>query len=283
MDIRQPVFAGSWYPGNAKDCDYQINQFLKQVPAEYPENTAKGVIVPHAGWAFSGGIACRAISLLASDPVPDTIVVFGMHLPAVAAPVIMTGGAIDTPFGLLEIDTGLAQALEAGFGFEKETASRFSQDNTIELQLPFVKYFFNSARILPVGVPPASIAMKIGRFAADAARDMGIQIRVIGSTDLTHYGPSFGMTHYGLGDAAHEKVRQNEDSRIINRMVAMDPEGVIKEALSAHNACCAGAGAASISMARALGAKEARLTEYATSYDKNPGDTFVGYAGIAMC
>ncbi|MDY6824015.1 MAG: AmmeMemoRadiSam system protein B [Thermodesulfobacteriota bacterium] len=282
MKIRRPVFAGSWYPGNANDCVRQINQFLEQTPAQFPEKAACGVIVPHAGWPFSGGIACRAISLLAPEPAPDTIVVFGMHLPPGAAPVIMTDGGIDTPLGPLGIDTELAQALEPQFPFEIETPDGFSPDNTIELQLPFVKHFFPHSRLLPVGVPPASVAMEIGNAAAEAIKTMGINARVVGSTDLTHYGPSFGLTHYGLGDAAHEKVRKNEDSRIIDRMAAMDAEGVIREALSAHNACCAGAAAAAITMAGALDAQNATLTEYGTSYDKNPGDTFVGYAGIAM-
>ncbi|MDY6904489.1 MAG: AmmeMemoRadiSam system protein B [Thermodesulfobacteriota bacterium] len=282
MDIRQPVYAGSWYPGNAADCERQINRFLEQAPAQASGQTATGVIVPHAGWAFSGGIACRALSLLNTDPAPETVIIFGMHLPSGAAPVIMPDGGIDTPFGPLMVDTRLAETLTSQFSFERETAVRFSPDNTIELQLPFIKYLFKNARILPIGVPPTPMAMEIGRFTAESIKDRGIQASVVGSTDLTHYGPSFGMTHYGLGDAAHDNVRNNEDSRIIDRMVAMDPEGVLKEARTAHNACCAGAAAASIALARGLGASNARLTEYATSYDKNPGDTFVGYAGIVM-
>ena len=107
-------------------------------------------------------------------------------------------------------------------------------------------------------------------------------MRIVGSTDLTHYGPTFGLTPYGTGDQAHERVRQEDDRRIIDRMLAMDPLPVIEEALASHNACCAGAAAAAIAAARELGAASAALTEYATSYDKSPGDSFVGYAGIAM-
>ena len=65
-------------------------------------------------------------------------------------------------------------------------------------------------------------------------------------------------------------------------MIAMEPERVITEALSNQNACCAGAAATAIAAAKELGAKQAEEIAYATSYDKNPGDSFVGYTGIVF-
>ena len=57
---------------------------------------------------------------------------------------------------------------------------------------------------------------------------------------------------------------------------------MIEEALSSHNACCAGAAATAIEAAKHLGADRAESIAYATSYDKSPGDSFVGYVGIVF-
>ncbi len=282
MAVRKAMFAGSWYPARADACEQEIKNFLKEKTIDPPLDRAVGAIVPHAGWTFSGGIACRAIALLKKPPQPETIIVFGSHLAPDSSPRIMAQDSIDTPFGPLSIDTDLAKTLLNQFSFETETVHHFSPDNTIELQLPFIKYFFNDAKIVPVGVPPGAIAEEIGRFVVEAARQLDIPINIIGSTDLTHYGPNFGLTPYGLGDKAHQQVRNQEDRRIIDQMLAMNPEAVIKEALISHNACCAGAAAAAITAVKTLGGTRAHLTEYATSYDKHPSDSFVGYAGIVF-
>jgi MEMO1 family protein len=282
MDVRRAVFAGSWYPGTIAECERQIRGFLKEGLKVKTEKQPVGVVVPHAGWVYSGGIACRAISLLARAEFPDTVVVFGMHLPPGAQPRIMAAGGIETPLGALEVDEAMARLLLERFSFQEETTRRFSQDNTIELQLPFIKHFFRDAKIVPVGAPPDPVAVEIGEAVVEIARKQGRKIAVIGSTDLTHYGANFGMTHYGFGHAAHDKVRDREDKRIIERILAMHPLSIIREALASSNACCSGAAAAATSASLALGATEAALTEYATSFDKSPGESFVGYAGIVF-
>ena len=75
-------------------------------------------------------------------------------------------------------------------------------------------------------------------------------------------------------------VRNENDRRVIDAMIRMDPEAVIREGLSNDNACCCGAAAAAIAVGKAMGAKRADMLAYATSYDKSPGDSFVGYVGM---
>jgi hypothetical protein len=67
---------------------------------------------------------------------------------------------------------------------------------------------------------------------------------------------------------------------MIDAMLLMDPENVIREATKNQNACCSGAAAAAIAAGKQMGAQTARKLAYATSYEKNPGDSFVGYVGI---
>ena len=192
----------------------------------------------------------------------------------------MTEGAWKTPFGDIEIDSELSGRLAKKFSFNIETATHFTPDNTIELQLPFIKYFFNSSRLIPIGVPPDSQSIEIARSLAEMAQQSGVKIKVIGSTDLTHYGANYGFAPMGTGKEAVDWARDHNDRKAIDRMLVMDPEGLIAEGLSNHNACCSGAAAATVAAAKTLGATHAELVGYRSSFEKQPGESFVGYTGI---
>ncbi|MFO7860254.1 MAG: AmmeMemoRadiSam system protein B [Desulfosalsimonas sp.] len=284
MRTRKPAFAGSWYPGDAHECKRMIRSFLEQnrFAAEIA-GAAAGGIVPHAGWAFSGDLACRVIAHVRGDtaePDPDVVIVFGMHLPPGTQPVMMTQGAWQTPLGDIEIQEQLAEAVADQFSCAIETPDNFVPENTIELQLPFVKHFFPDSRVVTIGAPPSQTALELGRFAGNKAAELNLSAKVIGSTDLTHYGPGFNFTPAGTGPDAYQWVKTQNDRRVIDKMLEMDGPAVIQEGLSNQNACCAGAAAAAITASKTLGATTGHLVGYSSSYEKNPGSTFVGYGGI---
>jgi len=283
MKIRKAELAGSWYPRSASECEKQIRAFIRAVEDPPPsQKPLVGGIVPHAGWYFSGSIACNVIHRLSGAEQPDVFIVFGMHLHQGSSNYIMTEGAWETPFGAIEIESELAAALAKRFEFKIETPVRYTPDNTIELQLPFIKYFFNRVKLVPLGVPPVVGSLQIGKASVDICRQMGLCAKVLGSTDLTHYGGGYGFVPKGTGSTAVAWVMNENDRNVIDAMVAMDAQRVITEALTHQNACCAGAAAAAISAARQLGAHRAEKIAYATSYEKNPSDSFVGYAGIVF-
>jgi AmmeMemoRadiSam system protein B len=281
--LRRAAFAGSWYPSSAAECDKEIKGFLAEgKKMDFPAGERVGGIVPHAGWFFSGSIACNVISCLKSDTSPDVFVVFGMHLHPDSPCMMMAEGAWETPFGKICVDEQLARELAKRFSFTLESPDSFTQDNTIELQLPFIKYFFDEVKIVTIGVPPAKSSLEIGRAVVDIANLLDLRIKVIGSTDLTHYGRNYGFVSEGAGPQALDWVRNQNDRRMIDLMLDMDAEKVIGEALASQNACCAGAAATAIESAKHLGARRAESIAYATSYDKSPGDSFVGYVGIVF-
>jgi len=283
MNARKAMFAGSWYPDNAAACEREIAAFIQKAEGSSMDDKKRvGGIVPHAGWYFSGNIACNVIHRLSRGLPPDVVVVFGMHLHPGSPRYMMTEGSWETPFGELPIAAELARELSRRFEFQIETAAHFNRDNTIELQLPFIRYFFEDAAILPVGVPPAIESLEVARALVEIAAGLGLGLKILGSTDLTHYGLNYGFSPKGVGATAVDWVRNENDRRIIDAMLAMDPEGVIREALASQNACCAGAAAAAIAAAKQLGAETAETVAYATSYDKSPGDSFVGYAGVVF-
>ena len=130
-NVRKAMFAGSWYPARAVDCEREIAGFLAEGRRmKSPDRRLVGGIVPHAGWYFSGGIACNVISLLQDREPPEVIVVFGMHLHPGSACYMMPEGAWETPFGEIPVEEGLAAELAKKFTFTLETPDRFTQDNT---------------------------------------------------------------------------------------------------------------------------------------------------------
>jgi MEMO1 family protein len=283
MAVRKAILSGSWYPGEASACRGEIETYLEEATfAPDPGTRYSGGIVPHAGWYFSGGIACNVINCLKGDAPIDVFVVFGMHLHPGSPNYMMTDGAWETPLGDIEIDSVYAKTLSEQFPFSIETPHRHTRDNTIEVQLPFIKYLYPNARLVPIGVPPDVNSLEIGKAAVGIAKELDLKVRIIGSTDLTHYGSNYGFSPKGQGDSALNWVVQENDAAVIAAMEAMDPAGVIKQGLENHNACCAGAAATAISAVKEMGAKNARRVQYATSHDKSPGESFVGYVGMVF-
>ena len=169
--VRRSVFAGSWYPSNASECEREIAGFLTEGKnLQPPVRNLVGGIVPHAGWYFSGSIACNVINCLKGQAPVDVVVIFGMHLHADSPCYIMTEGAWETPFGEISVEETLAAELAEKFPFTIETPTRFTQDNTVELQLPFIKYFFKDAKVVAMGVPPHKKSLEIGRTVAETTK-----------------------------------------------------------------------------------------------------------------
>jgi AmmeMemoRadiSam system protein B len=133
---------------------------------------------------------------------------------------------------------------------------------------------------VPVGVPPVKKSIEIGKAVAEIARETGTSVKAIGSTDLTHYGVNYGFMPRGTGPEAIEWVRQDNDKKIIDAMLALEPEKVLAEAGDNQNACCAGAVSAVLGFAGKKGVDKGQFIAYTNSYEKNPGSSFVGYTGI---
>lgn len=281
MQLRRAFFAGSWYPSDPAQCRRQIESFLSSAPGVSPQvSEPLGGIVPHAGWVFSGRIAAWVLGLLKARKDPQTIVIFGSHLGPQDPSWIMPEGGWETPLGPLEVDQDLAKALCSEFSLRIELPRNAQPDNTIEVQLPMLRHLFPQARILPMGTAPSQQGVSIGSRCAELILKKGINALILGSTDLTHYGPGYGFCPKGAASQAEPWVRQVQDRAIIEKMLEMDPESVLAEALRRKNACCPGAAAAALACLKGLGATRGQLVFYGTSRDVMEAEDFVGYAGI---
>lgn len=286
MPVRRPIVAGAFYPQEENTCRRQVESCLAKAPVVAVAGTVLGGMVPHAGWIYSGPTAAAWFQALAAGPTPETLVLFGaVHSWGVEAPSLYAQGAWRTPLGDLPVDEELAQALLAQpEALVVERPAAHAQEHSIEVQLPFIRHLFPQARILPIAVPPLDVAPAVGRQAAQAVRDVGRRAAALGSSDMTHYGPRYGMAPAGIGQPALDWTHAN-DRRLLDLAVRMRAEEIVPEARSRHNACGAGAVAAAIAFAAALGATQGALLHYTTSYEVLPEgrpSDLVGYGAVAF-
>jgi hypothetical protein len=286
MPDRSPAVAGMFYPADEATCRRQIDRAVKGLGAP---NAAPlfGGVVPHAGWVYSGRTAAHLFAALAHQtPLPETVVLFGaVHSWGAPVASLFGAGHWKTPLGALEVDAQLGHAILQA-AEEKQVVdapAAHASEHAIEVQLPFVAYLLPRVRILPIAMPPLSVALPVGRWVAEAAQSLGRRIAVVGSSDLTHYGPRYGLAPAGTGEPAVQWTHEN-DRRLLDLAVAMRADEVLAEAQAHHNACGAGAIAATITCCARLGATRGELLHYTTSYEVMPtgaASDLVGYGAVA--
>jgi AmmeMemoRadiSam system protein B len=277
--VRKRILPRGWYPVDGKDCEKEIESYLEGwTPPQLPSSRGLGGIIPHAGWYFSGKLAARVFYTLKLSGKAEVVILYGGHLAAEDLPRIVTEEAWETPFGDMEIHTSFVRNLMKSVEMRRESSA--SADNTVEVQLAMVKYFFPDAKLVAVRSPLSVKAEALGKEVARIARGEGVSLIAIGSTDLTHYGPNYGFTGKGVGPASLEWVKKENDRGFIDRALKMDGEGLLKHAVENESACSAGAAISAMATCKALGAEEGILLDYYTSYDIMPDESFVGYAGI---
>ncbi len=272
MNVRKRYLPTGWYPQDQISTIARIQTLAIDTPKQ-KYNTA-AAIVPHAGWEFSGNAAVRVFNSIKNNP--ETVVVVGGHLHASSGICAAYEEAYETPMGLIHADLELLKELKNKLELKEDTVP----DNTVEIQLPFIKYYFPEAKVLWVRASPSEQALLLGKALWKLSQSLQRDILVLGSTDLTHYGLNYGFVPKGLGQRAVQWVKQENDKHIIDALLGLDLHKALDCALHERSACSAGGAVAAAHFAQASGITKGRLLSYYTSWDIHPSDSFVGYAGI---
>jgi AmmeMemoRadiSam system protein B len=278
MRTRERMLAVGWYPASASACKAEIDKFIAGTAPLPPGATIYGGIVPHAGWYFSGKAAARVFYLAAKAIQPQVVCIFGGHLGGNSPPLLVADDAWETPLGDLPLATEFYAPLAKRLTLREE----YPGDNTIEVQTPFIKYFFPQAKVLALRSPHSATAIELGKAVAAVAKELKISLLAFGSSDLTHYGPNYGFAPKGYGPGAVEWVKEVNDKKFIDEALKLDGAGMLKTAAEDQSACSAGGAVAAVATAKADGAHKGALVDYYTSYDIMPNESFVGYAGIVL-
>ena len=277
MKIREYSLPVGWYPRDKQEVSEKIHLFLEKYGRTAPFSRA--AISPHAGWRYCGDIIFRSVSAL--EPDAETIVILGGHLQAGLPVLFAMEDAVKTPFGVMPLDTEFRAALRKSLGGEED---RY-RDNTIEVLLPMVRFFFPQASLVWLRLPNDISSFETGKTIAHTAAKLKRKINVLASTDLTHYGTNYGFSPMGSGFEALSWVREVNDAKFIKAVKEGNADEVLKRAEHDFSACSVGAVLGAIGFAEASGLGGAQLLEYTTSFDAeadagSPPDFFVGYAAI---
>ncbi|HIC96596.1 TPA: AmmeMemoRadiSam system protein B [Candidatus Bipolaricaulota bacterium] len=283
MVVRRPYVAGTFYAGSRERLREQLEWCFQSAigpgrPPRPPTRPLPGpvaLILPHAGYQYSGPIAAWGFSWLAEQGRPEAVVIVGTNHTGYGGRIsIMTSGAWEIPLGTMEIEASLAETLlerdRARGGLIEACPEAFSQEHSIEVQLPFLEWLFRGVRFVPLVVldQRLEVARGLGQVLAEAADARPIAL--IASSDFTHYEP-------------HEQAVRR-DHGAIERLQEFDLEGfyelVGRERISI---CGYGPIGAVVEAARLLDLGEGRLLKYATSGEVT-GDraAVVGYASLAF-
>ena len=272
MKIRTRSLPPGWYPDTASETESVIKRLISSFKHGYT-NAIAG-IAPHAGWEFSGKVALSVLTALSAEL--DTIVVVGGHLHKTDGILSAFEEGYETPFGIIEADLELLEYLKQNIVLREDIYA----DNTVEVHIPFIKYLFPGVKLLALRAAPSEEAIKLGRAIANAAVKINKKIAVVGSTDLTHYGPNYGFMPEGTGEKAVKWVMEVNDKGFINDLLNFKTEDALEHANKHKSACSAGGAAAALSYAINRGSKKSVLLNHYTSNTIYPSDSFVGYAGI---
>ncbi len=266
---REAAVAGQFYKATPEGLRAQVAQYMEPVAEKVP---AKGLIVPHAGLDFSGAVAGAIYSRIA---FPKTFVILGPNHSGYGSPAsIMAEGSWRTPLGEVEIDGELAASIKERSHLLSEDPQAHLHEHSLEVQLPFMQYFSQEFRIVPITLWRAEwkFCRELGQALAEAVKERAGEVVFVGSTDMTH-----------IHGSTAEAVRLM-DEPAIDRILELDPEGLLRTVRVLRLTMCGpGPTAAVLTACKALGPTEAELVKYMTSADVT-GDTsyIVGYAGFLL-
>jgi AmmeMemoRadiSam system protein B len=265
---RKPAVAGSFYPGNPAELRRAI---ARMTLPDAPKTKALAVVVPHAGYIYSGAVAGAVYSTV---EIPATCLVLApAHRPTRTLFAVMEEGSWETPLGNVPVDAGLASGLRARCGLVRPDPAAHAGEHSLEVQLPFLQHFRPDVSIVPVNISSrAGLAdlEDLGRGAAEAIRAGGKDVLLVASTDMSHY----------LSAAAARAL----DFQAIDRILALDPAGLVEVVRREDISMCGVLPtAAALFAARVLGARRAELVRYSTSGDVTGDDReVVAYAGLVV-
>ena len=245
----------------------QVEKYLRR---DIEREDVLGIVVPHAGYFYSGKVAGAVYSKI---NLPDTIIIIGPNHTGIGAEVaIMADGEWEMPNGRVEINSSLAKELlsEAG-DLARQNEEAHLHEHSLEVQLPFIQYFKTRFTIVPICMRDnrVSSCRELGKAIAKVIKSKAPCL-IVASSDMTHY--------------ESQKDAERKDKLAIDKILKLDPEGLLKTVIEKDISMCGPAPTATMIFAcKELGAKKSELVLYNTSAEAS-GDysAVVGYAGIIV-
>jgi MEMO1 family protein len=264
---RRPTVAGRFYEGSSKSLKKQLEEYI----VEKKEKTkAIGIVSPHAGYVYSGGVAGELFSSI--EHSPTYIILCPNHSGAGDIAAIMINEDWDTPLGTAKVNTYFAKKIEEGCDIVTEDSTAHKYEHSLEVQIPFLQYFERDFDFVPICLKSLDYrtCVTFGEQLASVIKLSQMDITIIASSDMNHF------------DKAN--VGKEKDFKAIDQILNMNPRGLYETVIKYGISMC-GFIPVTVMMIAAmnLGAKQAELVKYAHSGEAfGDNSSVVGYAGIIV-
>ncbi len=276
-DARKPAVAGTFYPADKATLTQLVDDLLREANPPEIKGTIRAIIVPHAGYTYSGPVAAMAYKILKNRDVRTVVLMSNCHSEGFDGISVYSKGAFETPLGSVPIDTVLAEKLIAANPKIMNRPSAHLQEHTLEVQLPFIQRVMKDFKIVPIEF--GSDSPELTRILADALRkNIDDKTLIIASTDMSHYPPY---------EAAKTSDRETINAILSGKAQDLDATLAALESKDVPNAqtflCGVSAVRTVLLLSETLNPIDIRLLKYSNSGDTS-GDRnrVVGYSAIVF-
>jgi len=266
LKIREPAVAGTFYPEKKITLDQEVAMVLENSLEIDLQGEIIGMVVPHAGYMFSGGVAARAYRQVFESKVDIVVVIAPSHCEYFTEISIFDGYGYSTPLGTLPVDKELAEELanQSPQMVLSDKGHRFDE-HALEVQLPFLQKVFDTFRFVPIvmGEHSDDNIQSLANGLAQVLKDK--KALIVASTDLSHF-------------YSDEKAN-SLDQIVVNNIEDFNEEKLFRNLQSGECEMCGGGPAvATMKACKLLGATKSKVLLYRNSGDIS-GDrsNVVGY------
>ncbi|NHV98656.1 MAG: AmmeMemoRadiSam system protein B [Thaumarchaeota archaeon] len=276
--VRKPAYAGSWYEGTKESLLAQLHGLFKgrlgygglPVLGEYDPRLL-GLMVPHAGYVYSGMAATWAYGEAAKHGPRDIVVVMGPdHHMASSGFATMSEGVWRTPLGDVEVDRQTVSLLLSSAPFVEDSFHAHAFEHSVEIQLPFLQLIYGSSfKLIPIIIHDFNLDRNIMLGKALYKALEGKKAIVLASSDMSHYVPA--------------REAEENDMKTIRAIESLDEKLVHSVAVNYESLCGLGPVIALVSCVKEMGCSRATLLKYYSSGEITADyGGVVGYASVAF-
>lgn len=271
--VRQPIVSGlgSFYPSDPCTLVAHVSDMLAAVEPQSVPGDLVALVVPHAGFKYSGSVAAYAYRQLAPGSFTRAVIVGCSHHHHIGTVSVYPGGSWLVPNGEFPVDDEFTHDMLARLPLAPEDPRPHFDEHSLEVQLPFLAETLGQVPIVPLllGSPSPAFCQQLGLALAETVRG-GLSAILIASSDLSHY--------------KDQQRAEQLDHVATEAILTLSAETVYTQERAGNCALCALAAVMTVMSAAAeLGANRATLLRYATSGDiTGDFDQVVGYTSIAL-
>ena len=269
-NVRPAVVAGMFYPSNPQELKGEVEKLLQQVKPHAIRGTIKALIVPHAGYVYSGLTAAYAYALLRSQPVETVVLIGPSHREYFPGMSVFSGSGFRTPLGIVEVDADLRDALLRESIHLKSSTEGHRTEHSLEVQLPFLQTVLHEFQFLPIvmGDQHREFSLELGEALGKILQNKNAIL--VASSDLSHY--------------YNAEMARQLDAVAIKSIHKLDADCFLHDMETEKTEACGGGSVAAVMhAARLLGADKCTVLHSCNSGDvSGDNDRVVGYVSAAM-